>query len=798
MATNLVSVAPGGDRLQAPDGKPFFAIIVNYVGHSDRAWKQFEAGKFDPVLIEADYRLARATGANTIRTFIAAPLQHEFPKGDWAKLDAVVGAAERAGVFLLLTLADYGLADLKTMAAHAGLIAARYQGAPTILGYDLLNEPRLYNLAVLRTGQPIPLLSPDLAAIYPPKQSPAEALAWARSKGPAPSWWSDADAINYANVYALYTSFHEAATAWAGARNLALTVADFMRSADARSWQPLLAALDATLAVWLEPQIAAIRAADPGRLITVGWSDPALAGLPANARLDFMSLHRYPINASRWLAYNVRMAAALRTAFGGKPALLTEFGYLNHELTGEQAAICESAGWLQAFEMGLAGAGKWMLCDLPPGSEPKEQSYGLYTAAAAPKPNAFALPALSELLAPSAAPSGKLTLSATGGIAYRFEADNARFVSGAGSAGDDVIRWQGTGLGQLFASWPAPDLVRIRVTAPGQVTLDLGRLRRAPDAGEYALTQDAAPLPHARDGAILTFEIRPGQTVECRYATEPRAAAVDATIAILWPHGNATVTEAERGNLTAYLRQSDSRWAVACDFAAEVTLWQAQNNDPAQPVATGVRRLAEFAGRRVPVWDFNDVDISAARDGRTKLYFSARVAGMACRSNLWAHGNDARTYMPQPFQAELELPITAEAAPAEVDARIQILWPHGGAPITAARLANISVDLFLHGTRTRLSPATFGAAWQPAIWLVRAVDNAVGERAARGVPRIEPGGAAHWDFNDVDVSPARSPTSKVHFWIEVEGVRACSNFWTHGLDARTYLPNPEPPLGDCA
>jgi hypothetical protein len=273
--------------------------------------------------------------------------------------------------------------------------------------------------------------------------------------------------------------------------------------------------------------------------------------------------------------------------------------------------------------------------------------------------------------------------------------------------------------------------------------------------------------------------------------------AVDARIAILWPHDNAPVAQAQRGNLTAYLLLPDSRWAVPCDFAPEVTLWQATNNEPAQPVAVGVRRLADFGGRRVPVWDFNDMDISAARDGMTKLYFSARVAGVICRSNVWAHGADARTFLPQPFQAELELPISADTAPAEVDARIQILWPHGGAPVSEARLANISADLFLPGTSLRLAPATFGAAWQPDVWLIRAVDNGVGERVARGAPRVEPNGACHWDFNDIDVSPARAATSKVHFWIEVEGLRTYSNFWTHGLDARTYLPNPEPPLGNC-
>ena len=202
-------------------------------------------------------------------------------------------------------------------------------------------------------------------------------------------------------------------------------------------------------------------------------------------------------------------------------------------------------------------------------------------------------------------------------------------------------------------------------------------------------------------------------------------------------------------------------------------------------------------GWRAPVWDFNDVDVSAARDPKNKLYFSVRVAGQPYRANVWVHGVDARTYLPQPLQPDGVLLVSPAAAPAEVDARIQIVWPHGGAPVTEANLANISADLFGHGTRKRLGSAGTGSPWQPAVWLVRAVNNNVGERAARGAPRAAGDGSVHWDFNDVDVSPARDPESKLHFWIEVDGIRTYSNFWTHGVDARTYLPNPDVLLGDC-
>ena len=43
-----VSITLDGGRLLTPDGKPFFAVIVNYVGHSDRAWAQFMPASSTP------------------------------------------------------------------------------------------------------------------------------------------------------------------------------------------------------------------------------------------------------------------------------------------------------------------------------------------------------------------------------------------------------------------------------------------------------------------------------------------------------------------------------------------------------------------------------------------------------------------------------------------------------------------------------------------------------------------------------------------------------------------------------
>lgn len=796
MASNLVSVTPDASRLSAPDGRPFFTVLVNYVGHSDRAWAQFQPDTFDPALIEADLRLARQTGANAVRTFVAGPLQNEFPQGDWTKLDALVAAAERAGVYLLLTLADYSLSYVVTLASHARLIAARYAGRPSILAYDLKNEPRFYHLALMRYPGANPLLGPELSQAYPPKRSAQEALTWARGPGNAPASLPDADAIRYSAASEVLDAFLQATSTWISARSYQVSAIDFIRAPEAAPWRLFIDQLNAALAAWLGPQVAAVRAADPGRLVTVGWSDPLLAGLPANQILDIMSINRYARDASpRQLEYQLAIVKGLQNAFPGKPVSLSEFGYATDTLDPAQAAICESATWLRAYEMGLAGAGKWMLWDLPPGPNPRERSMGLFEAAGNPKPSAVALPAISARLAPSRAPRGRVEVTANslGSIAYKYAADDAFFGSGNGRAGEGPVRWEGQGWGQLFADWSEPGVAWVRTTAAGQITLDVGQMFGLGSLPPYGLEAAGIPWQHDRAGAILVFPITPGVTVTLRLGMT----ALDARIAILWPHGDAAVADASRANVTAYLTFPGSRSALPCDLMPEVTLWRALNNEPAAPVAVGVRRMAEVSGRRVPVWDFNDVDVSAARDPKNKLYFSVRVAGQPYRANVWVHGVDARTYLPQPLQPDGVLLVSPAAAPAEVDARIQIVWPHRGAPVTEANLANISADLFGHGTRKRLGSAGTGSPWQPAVWLVRAVNNNVGERAARGAPRAAGDGSVHWDFNDVDVSPARDPESKLHFWIEVDGIRTYSNFWTHGVDARTYLPNPDVLLGDC-
>jgi hypothetical protein len=252
-----------------------------------------------------------------------------------------------------------------------------------------------------------------------------------------------------------------------------------------------------------------------------------------------------------------------------------------------------------------------------------------------------------------------------------------------------------------------------------------------------------------------------------------------------------------RANITAYLiaetngTTSGLPEPPACDWDPTVKLWAALNAQPARFVAVGQKRMATIDGRTFPVWDFNDVDVSAARDPANKLTFFATVDGVRTLHNVWTHAADARTVFPQ-----TDVPTgTISRSPAAVDGRIEIVWPHDNLPPEQATLANITAYLFAADTLRASAPE---ANWVPTVRLHGSL-NANTEKMPGigivGVPRtITASNGVEfqaWDFNDVDISAARETLNRLYFWVSVDDVVTFPNVWAHGVDARTIYPQPD-------
>lgn len=313
-------------------------------------------------------------------------------------------------------------------------------------------------------------------------------------------------------------------------------------------------------------------------------------------------------------------------------------------------------------------------------------------------------------------------------------------------------------------------------------------------AGTTVVWQDARGSgigKYEYDSDIYAARLQPGPAPAPPIVGVP--AAADAKIEIVWPHGGAPVTAADRANVAAWLFQPGTLNLAPCQWLPRAQLWRAIDNEPAKVVATtsrpdGGRYFA--GGRAVPTWDFNDVDVSAARNPQSKVYFFVTLEGTPARGNVWSHAADARTFFPQQH-----VPVGTAPAGNAVEARIEIVWPHGNAPVSQARMVNVSAALFVPGTLQSVPPD-----WNPTVRLLRALNQNVAEEVAVGQKRlVSQGGVIYpmWDFNDVDVSVATDPVNKYFFRLSVDGVQTYSNVWSHGADARTYFPQLDTPTAAC-
>lgn len=269
-------------------------------------------------------------------------------------------------------------------------------------------------------------------------------------------------------------------------------------------------------------------------------------------------------------------------------------------------------------------------------------------------------------------------------------------------------------------------------------------------------------------------------------------AAVDAKIEIVWPGGGAPVSQAERANISAWPFLQGTLALPACQWQPGSELWRALNSEPARMVATG-RPTVRYSSQPIGAfygWEYNDVDVSAARNPANRLYFFVRTPSVPSRTNVWAHAVDARTYFPQQ-----DTPAGTAPVAGQVDAKIEIVWPHGGAPVSQATRANLTGMLFIPGSLNSVP-----TSWDGTVRLMRALNNGMLEQVLVGQKRImqgQNGSYPVWDFNDVDVSAARDPMNKLTFMMDVEGLTTFPNVWVHGVDARTIFPQMDVPTSPC-
>jgi hypothetical protein len=433
-----------GPEAARPASWPPFLIGASYQGPAARSWRDdywawWADDLFDAALVDEDFARAEAAGLNTLRIFVQRELLRQIRDGNWTELDTVLDLADRHHLRLIVTLGDYDEARVTQLAKIDSAIATRYAGRHTILAYDLRNEPTFWMLqsSAYPSGQTPPLLSRKLLDRYGEQAANHDIVAFRASdegrRGPLaiPERFSKEEAYVYHNNWLLSYKLSLEASDWA--KKSGRSDLEFFSSPDAARWRLFLDTLNATYQSWLEPRIAAIRAADPGATITMGHHDALIAALPANQHLDVITFHRYVSPGPDGLADQRRQLEALRALYSNKPIVLGEFGHRATEIGDEAAAVEESATWLQLLADGFAGGLKWQLNDTRKGTD----TMGLFRTDGSPRPIATATALISQL-ATDASAGGRLVVStdAAGATCYRFTRGETLALGGpCGAAG---------------------------------------------------------------------------------------------------------------------------------------------------------------------------------------------------------------------------------------------------------------------------------------------------------------------------------------------------------------------------
>jgi hypothetical protein len=470
---SVVTLNPNKPGFLDPSGQPLWIHGVNYEGFYDRAWAMWKPDLYDPGLIAHDFQKARASGFNSVRLFIQKENIDEVNNGDFTRLDTVFDLAREHGLYVLLTFNDYHSPHLASTGRFNSKIVTHFQGDPVIMGWDLENEPRLYNLLIANYPDgPPPLLTSALVDTQGEMVSQAEV---ATRRIPGAFRDKPDQAYYYANAVEAYIRYSREAVAYQG------TLIDFMHTPEAQKWQPFLQLLDQTISAWIKPQLDPMKAADPTRLFTIGWNWPILAALPANRLLDFHQIHQYGNVGYEKLQGIFAMLRSLRDTFPDMPVIMGEYGYSTDESKKVEsprpvdpriAALHEAAMLCFLRVEGLAGGHKWMLNDVRAAPNPFEAGLGLYADGDKAKPAQRICAHLATLWRNNEDP-GQLNVQAdpTSQIRFVYRTKTGGLAGGSGSP-QAGLSWQTDYPAHLFMTWPVDGQTRLESAAAMDLELE--------------------------------------------------------------------------------------------------------------------------------------------------------------------------------------------------------------------------------------------------------------------------------------------------------------------------------------
>lgn len=203
------------------------------------------------------------------------------------------------------------------------------------------------------------------------------------------------------------------------------------------------------------------------------------------------------------------------------------------------------------------------------------------------------------------------------------------------------IAVQRTVEGHPFPVWDVNDIDVTWANDPDHKLVFL--VRTAPGLAESF----SSVWVHAADARTIL-----PQPPEPEGLTTTPPAAIDAIIRVVWPHDEAgtgvPVEQANLANISAMLFARDTRLTLAqAHLPSRVWLVAALDNQVGRRLVAGDGRTAEADGFSYTTYEFNNVDVSLARDPDHRWTYWLEVPGANSASNIWVHGLDGRTRAPE-------------------------------------------------------------------------------------------------------------------------------------------------------
>ncbi|MDB5075092.1 MAG: ErfK/YbiS/YcfS/YnhG family protein [Chloroflexi bacterium] len=447
---------------------------VNYEGPNDRPWQLWQDKKFDPTLVAVDFDNAAAAGYRVIRVFVQDPLPAQVLAGQFGHIDDMATLARQRDLRLLITFNDSKDPNMGRVAAVDRAIAAHYAGNPTIFGYDLQNEPAFQDIAgvIYPPGQTLPLLSDAIIKRYGEhvklSRIHADRSAGKWRDGPF-AHMSERQIYQYLNAASILNDYFTANP----------NAAD---QAPGGHWGPLLAAVNASLSMYLHTQIDAVRSVDRSHVITVGYNNAFWASRPANDVLDFRSIHLYPTTQNFNSIHDSLHTFESLLSGGHTPQVLEEYGFSTAFQSSGVASVQETGMSLYMRVLGGSGDFKWQLNDDTVGFNPVENGLGLFGARNAAKVGFYINRELAAYFSSPHKPGGvRMWSDGAVGLGYLYSAPDALGVSG-GSYSDVRITYTAhnkAASAQLWLDWTQPGRLRLVSSHEADLTIDLAALTGA-------------------------------------------------------------------------------------------------------------------------------------------------------------------------------------------------------------------------------------------------------------------------------------------------------------------------------